>query len=126
DDAAAEGGRPDHGDALALAARQGLDRLLDVLDGQQAERVEMAARLLLHKAAIERAEQLADQPGLASLPPEEQVVDDRQRRRQRQMLVDRLDAGRPGVERRAKMNRLAVEADLAVVRLDGPGQRLDQ
>ena len=59
DDAAREGGRARHGDALALAARQRLDRLVDVLDRHQPDLVQLFARELLHRGAIEGAEELA-------------------------------------------------------------------
>jgi len=43
-----------------------------------------------------------------------------------QILVDRLDARAPGVERRIEAMRPPVEPDIAIVRLEGAGQRLDQ
>ena len=57
DDAAAEGRGPRHRHALALAAGQRLDRLVDVLDGQQAELVELlrAPRFCI-AGAVEQAE----------------------------------------------------------------------
>ncbi len=95
DDAAAEGRRARHRDALALAAGQRLHRLADVLDGEQAERVQVArAPPRCMPAAVEQCgSTLPSEPGLAPLAAEEQVVGDRQGRRQRQVLVDRLDAG---------------------------------
>ena len=63
DDAAAEGGRPRHRDALALAAGQRFDRLVDVLDRHQAEIGERCAGLLLHPLAIELAKTVPRKPG---------------------------------------------------------------
>ena len=62
---AAEGGGAHHGDALALAAGERLHRLADVLDGEQAQRVQVLPRLLLHRGAVERAEQAAEEALLA-------------------------------------------------------------
>ncbi len=102
-DPAAEGGGARHRDALALAAGQRLDRLVDVLDGQQAERVEMLARLA---AACRRGRAGGRRRRRSGLPPfaaEEEVVGDRQRRRQGEVLVDGLDAGVARLDRRAEV-----------------------
>ncbi len=64
--------------------------------------------------------------GFADLAAEEHVVGDRQRRRQRQVLVDGLDAGVARLHRRTELHRLAFELDFALVGIDGAGDRLDQ
>jgi hypothetical protein len=76
--------------------------------------------------AVEHPEHRAEDAGLAFLAAEEQVVGDVEAGRDRQGLVDGLDAGGAGVHRRAEMHRLAVEEDLAAVRDQRAGQRLDQ
>ena len=57
-DGLAESSSPDGRHALALAARQGLDRLVDVLDRHQPEFVELLAGELRHPGAVGRAEPL--------------------------------------------------------------------
>ena len=63
---------------------------------------------------------------LATLPAQEQVRADVERRADRQRLVDRLDAGGHGVGRRAKVDRFSVDPDLAAVGDDGPAEALDE
>src|ERR1700758_4449138 len=64
-----ESGGARHRDALPLTTRQRLDWLSNVLDGYQAELVELLAREFLHCAAIEGAEPLPERPSPAKLPP---------------------------------------------------------
>ena len=71
----------------------GGQRLADVLDGHQAELGEFFARPPLHGRAVEHAQPLPERPRFAQFAAEEHVVGDRQRRRQRQVLVHRFDAG---------------------------------
>ena len=117
-----------HRHALALAAGERLDRLADVLDGQQPERVQM---LGAPRAACRRGRaggrRCPSGPGLPRLAAEKQIVGDRQCRRQAQ------GSGRPSRCRRVRasigeleMHRLAVQQDLAGVGDDRAGQRLDQ
>ena len=76
-DAAAEGGGAGDRDALALAARERLHGLADVLDRQQAERGQVlarASRCML--GAVEHAEDTAQEARLAPLAAEEHVVGD--------------------------------------------------
>src|SRR5271165_24029 len=121
-----EGRRPRHGNALALAARKRLDRLVDILDRHQSEFVELLAGELRHPGAVGRPEPLTHDTGHARLSAEEHVVGDRQRRRQRQRLVDGLDARLARGDRRGEMDDLAAEADLAGVRDHRPADRLDE
>ena len=96
---------------LPLAAGQRLHRLVDVLDGQQAERGQVLARLALHVGRDRASRKYL--PSEARLPPlaaEEHVVGDGQRRRQREVLVDGLDAGGARLDRRAEVHGLAVDA----------------
>ena len=102
--------RARHRDALALAARKRLDRLIDVLDRHQPEFVELLAREFLHRAAIERAKQRAERRLRRDFASEEHVVGDRQRRRQREVLIDGFDARLARVDRRAEVNDLARRA----------------
>jgi hypothetical protein len=75
---------------------------------------------------VEHAEDRAEHARFADLAAEEHVVGDRQRRRQRQVLVDGLDAGVARLHRRAELHLLAFEADLAFIRGDRARYRLDQ
>jgi hypothetical protein len=49
----AEGGRPSHGDRLLLSAGKRLDRLVDVLQGADAQVVDVVLGLPLHPAGVE-------------------------------------------------------------------------
>src|SRR5438105_1349387 len=121
----AEGGGARHGDALRVAAREGLHRLVHTLDSEQPEGGEPLARLAAHAGPVQVAEERSDQPGPAPLAAEEHVLGHGQRRRQRQVLVDGLDAGGPSVQRRAEVDRPAVHQDLTGVGPEGPRQDLD-
>src|SRR5215211_2020485 len=112
DHLAAERRRPGDRHALTLAAGQRLDHLRDVLDR--------------HDAAIELAEDLAEDAGRPRLAAEEQVVGDVERWRHGEGLVDGLDAVGPRVDRRPHLDRRAVEQDLALVRQDRARKALDQ
>src|SRR5579863_2850336 len=115
-----------HRDALALAARESLDRLIDVLNGHQPKLVELVARELLHRGAVERAKDAAYGPGRAHLAPQEHIVGDRQGRREREVLIDCLDSGFPCVDRRAEMHDLAGEPDFSGIGNDGAAERFDE
>ena len=69
---------------------------------------------------------LPERAGLPPLAAEKQVVGDRQRRRQSEVLVDGLDAGVARLDRRAEMHRLAVHQHLAGIGDDRAGEHLDQ
>src|SRR5205807_348922 len=60
------------------------------------------------------------------LAPEEQVLGDVERGRQRQVLVNGLDAAAPSLERVAEMHRCPIEEDLSLIGSDRTRQRLDQ
>src|SRR5271165_390954 len=113
-------------DALALAARQCLDRLMDVLNRHQPEFVELLAGELRHLRPVGRAEPRSEDAGGRDLAAKEHVVGDRERRRQREGLVHRFDARLARGDRRAKTHDLSVEADLAGVRDHSAADRLDQ
>ena len=71
----------------------------------------LCAGALLHGRAVEHAEPAApSRPRLADLAAEEHVVGDRQRRRQREVLVDRLDAGLARLHRRVEVERPCLRA----------------
>ena len=73
-----------------------------------------------HLLLVEHAQHVAEEAGPAQLAAEEQVLGDGHRRRDGQVLVDRLDAGAARVDRAPEVDRLAVEQDLALV---GDGAR---
>src|SRR6185437_12665115 len=126
DDALGEGRRARHRHALALAAGQRLDRLVDVLNRHQAEIVELLASELRHPRPVGGPEPLPHDTRRPRLAAEEHVVGDGQSRRQRKRLVDRLDARLASLDRRVEMHDLAAETDLARVRDHGAAKRLDQ
>ena len=68
----------------------------------------------------------AQRTGSAPFPTQEHVGRDVQRRRNRQGLVDGLDAGTSGVLRRLEVHLLAVQVDLSGVWDQGAGESLDQ
>ena len=112
-------------DALALSAREVLDRHTHRLD-TDLQLGQCLRRLPPHRALVEHPEDLSERTATAQLASEEEIRGDVERRRDGQILVDRLDAGAPRIERRAEVHELAVEADLPLVRLVGPRQHLDQ
>ena len=124
-DVAAERGRARHRDALALAARERLDRLADVLDGEQAERVQLVARLALHPGAVEHAEPAAEEARLPPLAAEKHVVGDRQA-----PATGRGSGRRSRCRPRAppcgdaEMDHVAVQPDLALVGTTAPDRAL--
>jgi hypothetical protein len=66
------------------------------------------------------------QPVRPVLLPEDDVVEDRHRRQQAQLLVDGADASGDRVARAAQVHRLAVEHQRPVVRGGVPGQQAHQ
>src|SRR5689334_23247762 len=125
-DLAAEGGGARDRDTLTLAAAQGFHRLIDILDGEKAKLGQLLACDPLHARLVELAEPRAQRAVRPDLTPQEQIVDDRQGGGQSEILIDRFDSRVARIHRRAEMDRLAVHQDLAVVRRDRAGQRLDQ
>jgi hypothetical protein len=85
-----------------------------------------ATAFLQHLLVVQHAQHVAQETGAAQLAAQEQVLGDRHRRRHRQVLVDRLDAGAARVHRAPEMDRLAVQQDLAGVGDRGARQALDQ
>ena len=81
----------------------------------------MPHRLLPHEA-----EEPADAHAGGELSTEVEVRDDVEIRREREILVDRLDSVRPGVQRAAEVDRLALHAQVAVVRRVRAGEDLHQ
>ena len=79
-----------------------------------------------HSALVEQAQPEAERSSPAGLAAEEDVGGDVQRRRDREILVDRLDPGSSGLAWRVETHPVAVEADLSVVRLQRARQGLDQ
>jgi hypothetical protein len=69
---------------------------------------------------------LAEQARAHDLAAEEHVGAGVELGRQREVLVDGLDAQAARVERRVQLDRVALEEDLAGIGLVDAGQRLDQ
>ena len=84
-----------------------------------ADALEQGGGLAAHAGPVE-------EPALAELVAEEDVVGDPEVGDQVELLVDRGDAAADGRRRVAAGERLAVEQDLAVGRVDGAGDALDQ
>src|SRR5262249_20626147 len=111
---------------LALAARQGFDRLMDVLDRHQTKVVQLIPRELRHVGAIGRPEPLAHDSWRLRLPAEEHVVGDRQRRRESQRLIHRLDARFARRNRRGEVNNFSAKSNFPRVGNDCAAEGLDQ
>jgi len=121
DDPAGVGHRPGHRDRLALAPGQAGHWRAGVgqVDTQLGER---GHRLAPHLRPVEDPQERDE----VELPAQVQVGRRVQVRGQGEVLIDRLDAVLPGVERAGQVHRLAADADFAAVRADGAGQHLDQ
>src|SRR5581483_6370579 len=113
------------GDTLPLPAGEAFDRHRHRLHAD-AEVVEVACRIAAHRALVEEAQRAAQEPGAPTLAPEEDVRGDVERRRNRKILVDGLDSHVSRIARRAKGRALAVQPDLAGIRLQRTRERLDQ
>jgi hypothetical protein len=70
--------------------------------------------------------QRSEHAAATALTAEEDVGGDVERRGDGQLLVDRLDPDVARIPWRAKVNAVPVEPDLALVRVEGAGERLDQ
>src|SRR5579875_627887 len=125
-DLAAEGGGARDGHGLALPAGQRLHRLADVLQGADAEALDLLGRLPLHLARVEHAQHRAEEPLAADLPGQEQVAGDVERRGDGELLVDGLDAGVPRVLGAPEPHLGSVHHDGSPVRDQRSGQALDQ
>ena len=126
DDLAAEGSGACHGDRLALTAREGLDRLRDALDGEHAKVVQALGRLRAHPLLVQAPEDLAENPLLADLTTEVEVLGDVQHGGHGQGLVDGLHPHGAGVVGRLEGHFLAVDEHLAGVGREGTGEALDE
>ena len=91
---AAERGRAGHRDTLALAARERLDGLADVLDGQQPEVGEQPLGVAAACPGVEHPEHRPEDARPAPFAAEEHVGGDVQRGAHREALVHGLDARR--------------------------------
>ena len=120
-----EGGSARHRHTLTLAARQGFHRLIDVLDGHQPQFRQLVAGELLHPGPVHHPKEAAGQAGFAPFAAQKHVVGDRQRRRHRQILVDRFDAQGAGIVGAAEMHRGAIQFDAAVIGDHRARKRLD-
>jgi hypothetical protein len=97
---------------------------LDVLDRHR-EPFEGLLRPRRHRGAVEHAE-APEQPAPPQLPPDVDVRHARAVVREREVLVDRLDSGAAGIERRVEPHVRARHADLAVIRPHDAGGDLQQ
>src|SRR5262245_34874931 len=101
------------GDRLPLPARECPDRLVGGADSREAERGQGRDRGASHLLPIhhsERAEALLELLAEIEILPEVQLIDDCE------ILVDRLDAERASICRRAKLDRPAHKFELALGR----------
>src|SRR3984957_16815996 len=126
DDALGEGRGARHSNPLTLAAGQGFDGLMDILDRHKAEIVQFLPREFRHASAIGRSEPLSHDPWRPRLAAEEHVVGDRQRRRESQSLIHGLDARFARGDRRGEVNDFSTKPNLAGVGNDRAAKSLDQ
>ena len=89
-------------------------------------RLHLLVGLLPLALVVEHAQDAAQRTRAPLLATEEQVGRDVQRRRHREVLVDRLDARLARVVRGLEVHLLAVEADRPLVRDRGAREHLDQ
>ena len=106
-------------DALAIADAEGADDAIG-LQVVNRERGQQIRRLLAHRAPVEPAE------ACARRMPHEDVLGDGELGKQQQLLIDRRDAGAPGVVRPLQIDRLAVDDDRAAIGRKHAGDDLDQ
>ena len=104
-------------DQLALGDAKVADGGVRV-DGESQAR-QRRCRATAHLGPVHETE-----PG--RLPIGEQVGQDRPLRKEAQLLVDDADPEPAGIRRRTELDRLAGDADLAVVRVDRAGEDLHQ
>ena len=85
----------------------------------------MRPRLTEHLPLREHAKELARHAAAQDLAAEEEVLGDGERRRDREVLVDGLDALLACVERAVEAHLVAVENDRSLVGDDRARERLD-
>ena len=106
-------------DGLALAARQGADRLTDRSNGGHRQPRQRVGRGLLHRVLVEQAVPQA-------LASQEHVLDDVEVVAEREVLVHGRDAERGRVARASDVHGLAGPADLASVGFPDSRDALDE
>jgi hypothetical protein len=121
-----EGGGARHRHALALAARQGLDRLVDVLDRHQAELGELLPGEGLHPAMSSIFRTRPSGPGLRISRPMNMLSAIDSAGDRASVLVDRLDACAPRIQRARRSAPVAPRARSRPRRAARPRQHLDQ
>ena len=109
-------------DGLALAARQMLDLGAQRRNGGAGRRHGLGD-LRFHRAFVEHRNA---EPALGQFAAHEEIGDDVDIGAEREVLVDRLDAGALGLRRRLGQERLALEQHLSGRRLHAAGDDLDQ
>ena len=123
-DPRAPGHRPAHRDRLPLPPGQTADPAAHRRDPDPGP-LQVFGRLGHHRLAVEPA-QPAQWPGHDLLPAEEHIGPDAQVRRQRQVLVDGLDAGRASLDRGPEADLLPVQQDRPRCRLQRARDQVDQ
>src|SRR3989344_701328 len=117
--------RARHSHALALAARERLDRLRHGADADL-QLGHAGHAFFEHLFLVEHAQRAAQQSGAAQLAAEEQVFGNGHGRGHGQVLVHGFDARAACVDGALELDALAVEQDLAFVGHGGARQRLDE
>ena len=110
---------------LALSAGERANRLVHGLDADF-QVCHVAHRVAQHLALVQHVKQRSPEAGAPNLTPQEDVLHDVERRRDRKILIDGLDAHPPGIQRTVKMYSFAVQVDIAFIWDQRAGQRLDQ
>ena len=96
-------------DGLSLAARQRLDEGVDARDAD----VDVIQVLTRQTCRIVAVRQPPEPPEAGDLTVEEEVLVDGERRDERQVLVDGLDAVRTGILHRVELDRVPLDEDPA-------------
>ena len=117
--------RTGHRDRLPLAPREDARSRANVRD-PDAQRRKRSARLLGHCGPVEHPELLPDEAGPANLPPEEDVLRDRQLGREGEILVDDLDPLVARLAGRVEDDLLAVDEEGALRGTDCAAEDLEE
>src|SRR5664279_5056103 len=94
---ASERTRPRHRHRLPLPPGQGLDGLVDVLQGADPEALDVVARVLFHRLRVEHPKDTPEETFAPNLTCQVQVAGDIERGRDREGLIDGFDSCLAGV-----------------------------
>ena len=86
----------------------------------------MGGGLPHHALLVEYAQDRSGNAAAFELAAEEQILGDRHRGGDSEILVNGLDAGAASIDRALEVNRVAIEANLALVGNERAGEGLDQ